>query len=42
MIHKSRSDNVKKVEKKLRAIRKGFSDKEKEEEVGESYVSGGY
>ena len=41
MTHKS-SDSVKKRRKKLRAIRKGFCDKEKEEEGGESYVSGGY
>ena len=30
------------MRKKLRAIRKGFCDKEKEEENRESYVSGGY
>ena len=41
MAHKS-SDSVKKRRKKLRAIRKGFCDKEKEEEGDESYVSGGY
>ena len=41
MTHKS-SGSVKKRRKKLRAIRKGFCDKEKEEEGGESYVSGGY
>ena len=36
------NDSVKKRRKKLRAIRKGFCDKEKEEEGGKSYVSGGY
>ena len=43
MTHKS-SDSVNKKIKKLRAIRKGFCDKEKEEEEegDESYVSGGY
>ena len=41
MTHKS-SDSVKKRRKKLRTIRKDFCDKEKEEEGGESYVSGGY
>ena len=40
-MHKS-SDSVKKTRKKLRAIRKGFCYKEKEEEVGESFVSEGY
>ena len=41
MTHKS-SDSVKKRRKKFRVIRKGFCDKEKEKQGGESYVSGGY
>ena len=41
MIHKS-SDSVKKRKIKLGAIRKGFYDKEKEEEGGESCVSRSY
>ena len=41
MIHKSHK-SVKKTRKKLRAMSKGFCDKEKEEEGSESYISGGY
>ena len=39
MTHKS-SDSVKISREKLRVNRKGFCDKKKEKEGGESYVSG--
>ena len=38
--HKKSTDTVKNKRKKLRAIRKGFIDKEKYQEGGESYSKG--
>ena len=39
---KRQSDVVKKRRKHLRVIRKGFTDVEKEQEGGDSYVPGGF